>query len=248
MELLARYLERGDRAWSRSCARPATRPRRRALDAVLANLYGERAPRCHRPRVQAFAADLTAPGARGSTPRVRDALAGRVTTIVHSAASVSFTLPLEEARAINVEGTRRMLEFADAARACGGLDRYGHVSTAYVAGHPRRALRRVRPRSRPGLPQLLRALEVRGRAARPLARRACRSRSCARASSSAIGAAAGRRRSTSSTGRCGRSRAACSRPCRRSRRRPSTSSRSTTWPTRSTSCASPRGRSARPTT
>jgi nucleoside-diphosphate-sugar epimerase len=53
---------------------------------------------------------------------------------VHSAASVSFTLPLGEARAINVEGTRRMLDFAEHARANGGLDRYGHVSTAYVAG------------------------------------------------------------------------------------------------------------------
>src|ERR1019366_4703391 len=49
-------------------------------------------------------------------------------------ASVSFTLPLAEARAINLEGTRRMLEFAELACARGGLERYGHVSTAYVAG------------------------------------------------------------------------------------------------------------------
>ena len=32
--------------------------------------------------------------------------------IVHCAASVSFGMSLEEARAINVEGTRRMLELA----------------------------------------------------------------------------------------------------------------------------------------
>jgi nucleoside-diphosphate-sugar epimerase len=44
---------------------------------------------------------------------------------------VSFTLPLPEAREINVDGTRRMLEFASS---CGELDRYAHVSTAYVAG------------------------------------------------------------------------------------------------------------------
>jgi nucleoside-diphosphate-sugar epimerase len=43
-------------------------------------------------------------------------------------------MPLTEARAINVEGTRRMLEFAEAARECGGLHRYAQVSTAYVAG------------------------------------------------------------------------------------------------------------------
>ena len=57
-----------------------------------------------------------------------------MSTIVHCAASVSFDLPLGEARAINLEGTRRMLEFAGLVRESGGLERYGHVSTAYVAG------------------------------------------------------------------------------------------------------------------
>jgi long-chain acyl-CoA synthetase len=84
--------------------------------------------------VEAFAADVTAPDL-GLPPDLRQRLACRVSTIVHSAASVSFTMPLAQARAINVEGTRRLLEFADAARACGGLERYGHVSTAYVAGN-----------------------------------------------------------------------------------------------------------------
>ncbi len=60
-----------------------------------------------------------------------------MTKIVHSAASVSFTLPLDEARAINLEGTRRMLELAELARAHGGLECYAHISTAFVAGdHP----------------------------------------------------------------------------------------------------------------
>jgi len=36
--------------------------------------------------------------------------------IVHCAASVSFGLSLEQARAINVEGTRRMLELAGRAQ------------------------------------------------------------------------------------------------------------------------------------
>jgi long-chain acyl-CoA synthetase len=53
---------------------------------------------------------------------------------VHCAASVSFDLPLDEARRINVDGTRHALE---AARRAGA--RYVHVSTAYVAGrHPGR--------------------------------------------------------------------------------------------------------------
>ena len=60
-----------------------------------------------------------------------------MTTIVHSAASVSFTLGIDEAREINLEGTRRMLELAELAQERGGLDCYGHVSTAFVAGnHP----------------------------------------------------------------------------------------------------------------
>jgi long-chain acyl-CoA synthetase len=51
--------------------------------------------------------------------------------VVHCAAAVSFTQPLDDARAINVEGTRRVL--AAAAR-MPSLKRFVHVSTAYVAG------------------------------------------------------------------------------------------------------------------
>lgn len=56
-------------------------------------------------------------------------LVGRTKGVIHGAASVSFSLPIEEARAINVEGTRRI---ADLARQAGAhLD---YVGTAYVAG------------------------------------------------------------------------------------------------------------------
>jgi thioester reductase-like protein len=132
MELLARYLERSDRqvfALVRAAGPAAARER---IDSVLRNLFGLRAAR-YADRVEAVAADVTSPGL-GLTQRRREELAGQVSTIVHSAASVSFTLPLEEAREINVEGTRRMLAFAELAQQRGGLERYGHVSTAYVAG------------------------------------------------------------------------------------------------------------------
>jgi thioester reductase-like protein len=132
MEVLARYLERSRRrivALVRASDDGAAAAR---IDGVLENLFGARAAE-HRPRVQAHAAELTAPGL-GLSQGVRERLACRVSTIVHSAASVSFTLPLEQARAINLEGTRRMLEFAEQARQCGGLERYGHLSTAYVGG------------------------------------------------------------------------------------------------------------------
>lgn len=54
-----------------------------------------------------------------------------VDTVVHCAASVAFDLPLDEQRAINVDGTRSLL---DAAALLPRLERFMHVSTAYVAG------------------------------------------------------------------------------------------------------------------
>ena len=54
--------------------------------------------------------------------------------MLHCAASISFDLPLEEARQINVEGTREVIGFAREAKALGRLDRFLHVSTAYVSG------------------------------------------------------------------------------------------------------------------
>lgn len=132
MELLARYLERTDRrivTLVRASSDDAARAR---IDAVLANLFGG-GGRQHARRIDAVHADLLAPHL-GLAPARSEQLARRVTTIVHAAASVSFTLPLAEAREINLEGTRRMLDFAACAHEHGGIERYGHISTAYVAG------------------------------------------------------------------------------------------------------------------
>ncbi|HET6865448.1 MAG TPA: SDR family oxidoreductase [Solirubrobacteraceae bacterium] len=132
MELLVRCLERTDRhvlAIVRAGSDEAAGER---IDAVLANLFGDRAGRFG-DRVTAIAGDMTAPRL-GLDPARWDWLAAESTMIVHCAASVSFALSLDEARAINVEGTRRMLELAGRAQALGGLERYAQVSTAYVAG------------------------------------------------------------------------------------------------------------------
>ena len=132
MELLARYLERSDRrviALVRANGPEAAQAR---VDAVLENLFGDDAPE-YRPRVHAVAAEMTAPGL-GLSEAERTRLAERVTKIVHCAASVSFSLPLDEAREINREGTRRMLELAELAKSRGGLECYAHISTAFVAG------------------------------------------------------------------------------------------------------------------
>jgi thioester reductase-like protein len=132
MELLTRYLERSDRRIVALVRAGSPEGARARVDAVLENLFGPRAAE-HRTRVDAVAADMTAPGL-GLARCERERLAERVTTIVHSAASVSFSLPLHEAREINLDGTRRMLELAELAHARGMLRCYGHVSTAYVAG------------------------------------------------------------------------------------------------------------------
>lgn len=65
----------------------------------------------------------------GLSARAFDALVAETAGVVHGAASVSFTLPMGEARRINVDGTRRMLDLAAAAGA-----RLDYVGTAYVAG------------------------------------------------------------------------------------------------------------------
>jgi thioester reductase-like protein len=132
MELLARYLERSDRSIITLVRARNDEAARARVDAVLNNLFGARG-RQYARRVRVVAADLVAPRLGLTRARAED-LARRVTTILHSAASVSFTMPLREAREINLEGTQRVLDFAELASVHDGLRRYGHVSTAYVAG------------------------------------------------------------------------------------------------------------------
>jgi long-chain acyl-CoA synthetase len=129
MEVLARYLERTDRHVAALVRAPSEAEAAERLEAVLSDLFGRRARR-YSGRVEAVPADLTSPGL-GLEPARADELAASVTDVIHAAASVSFDLPLDEARAINVDGTRRVLDLAARAPS---LRRFAHVSTAYVAG------------------------------------------------------------------------------------------------------------------
>lgn len=101
------------------------------LDTLLESLFGSAEPASQ--RAVAVRGDV-AQAWLGIGSRDRDRLAERVGRIVHCAASVSFTLGLEESREINVAGTRRMLELGHLCARRGGLDSFVHVSTAYVAG------------------------------------------------------------------------------------------------------------------
>ncbi len=132
MAVLARYLERDERPITCLVRAQSDSAARERLDAVLDGLVWDGAA-LFADRVEAVAGELTSPGL-GLAVSTRARLVREVSTIIHSAASVAFDLPIEEARAINVEGTRRMLEFAREVSAHGGLARYAQVSTAYVAG------------------------------------------------------------------------------------------------------------------
>ncbi|HKG94109.1 MAG TPA: SDR family oxidoreductase [Gemmatimonadaceae bacterium] len=82
------------------------------------------------PRVVAVVGDVTRPGL-GLHPDARRWLAGEVTAVLHLAADTTFSRPLPEARAVNTEGTRNLLELA---AGWPGVRRFAYVSTAFVAG------------------------------------------------------------------------------------------------------------------
>jgi thioester reductase-like protein len=131
MEILARYLERTDRpVYVAVRARDDAEADAR-LRTTLASLCGS--GHAYRDRAFAVRADIEQPG-MGLSRHERDALAEHVTDVVHSAASVSFSLPLDRSRRINVGGTEEVLRLADLCRHRGRLDRFGYISTAYVAG------------------------------------------------------------------------------------------------------------------
>jgi thioester reductase-like protein len=131
MEVLAQLLEREDRevvCLIRAADQAGADAR---LEGVLSALW--RDPSAHRPQVRAVAGELTQPGL-GLGGDERTALAEQVGSVLHCAASIAFDLSLEDARAVNVDGTREVLAFCREARALGRFGRYVHVSTAYVAG------------------------------------------------------------------------------------------------------------------
>jgi thioester reductase-like protein len=87
-------------------------------------------PPSERSRVQVYSGDVGQPNC-GMDAITYQRLSEETTRVIHSAATVRFDHSLEEARRINVEGTRRVLDFASGARRLRSL---AYVGTAYVAG------------------------------------------------------------------------------------------------------------------
>ena len=131
MEVLARLLEAGDREVICLVRAADTAAAEARLDGVLETLWTD--PEPYRSRVRAVAGDLTSPGL-GMHNGERTELAEEIGAVLHCAASITFDLPLEEARRINVEGTREVIGLAREAKALGRLERFLHVSTAFVSG------------------------------------------------------------------------------------------------------------------
>lgn len=135
-EIIGRYLRETDRRMIAIIRGADQSDAERRLDSILEQLFGAPASGLQTGRIRAVRGDLRQERLGLEADRY-EGLAGEVSEIVHSAASVSFDLPLAEAREINVDGTHRMLELAECCRDRGGLRRYCQVSTAYVAGDHR---------------------------------------------------------------------------------------------------------------
>jgi thioester reductase-like protein len=74
----------------------------------------------------------------GLSPESQTAITQNVTGIIHCAADIRFRLPIDQARATNTAGTRRLLALA---RKCKRLEKFAHISTVFVAGKHRGVVR-----------------------------------------------------------------------------------------------------------
>jgi long-chain acyl-CoA synthetase len=84
-------------------------------------------------RVRVICGDLSLP-LLGIDATVYSELACGLTHIIHAAAELQLDGNLDALRRINVDGTAKLLELARRAHTDHGIERFAHVSTAYVAG------------------------------------------------------------------------------------------------------------------
>jgi thioester reductase-like protein len=131
MDALARLIERGEPQIVVLVRASDDEGARERLKELLARLYDE--PPAAAAQVRAMRGDLLENGL-GLSVEDRESLLSSVDRIIHCAASISFELPLQEAREINVQGVARVIELAREIAGRGSLRRLVHVSTAYVSG------------------------------------------------------------------------------------------------------------------
>jgi thioester reductase-like protein len=122
-QLVRELLERQPQAALALLIRPShSQSSQQRVDAIV--------PLSQRHRVEVYSGDVGLPNL-GLDASAVERLSAETTRVIHSAATVRFDHTLDEARHINVEGTRRVLDFAAGARP---LRSVAYVGTAYVAG------------------------------------------------------------------------------------------------------------------
>ncbi len=84
-------------------------------------------------RVEIVEGDITLPDL-GIAPDIREQLVTQIDMIYHSAAVIKLSGAEEEVNAVNVTGTKNVLDFAMQCKESGPLERMIHVSTIGVAG------------------------------------------------------------------------------------------------------------------
>jgi long-chain acyl-CoA synthetase len=105
---------------------------RARLDRTIQEMPHRLSPE-RRACIDAVAGDLTRERF-GLSRQAWEKLAEEVTRIVHGAASVTWNLPIETVRQINVEGTQRMLELAVESQRRGRFRKFDYLGTTMVAG------------------------------------------------------------------------------------------------------------------
>jgi thioester reductase-like protein len=84
-------------------------------------------------RIEGMRGDVNLEGC-GLTSSQLDRIVSRATHIIHGAATIRFDHPIEEARAINCGGTRRMLSIAEMCLERGNLQRFVYIGSSSVSG------------------------------------------------------------------------------------------------------------------
>lgn len=126
--LLKILLDNGHRVFCLSRGNANASARRR-VEELLSFWDASDLPR-HLAHLAVMEGDITQPGL-GLSATDANLLRTETAEIFHSAAVTDIGRPLDEIRAVNVEGTRHVLDFG---LTCPHLERVNHISTAYVCG------------------------------------------------------------------------------------------------------------------
>ena len=99
-------------------------------EVILETICASPATSDYVERLNIFNGDITQQNLGLPDSEYQD-LTGKITHVIHAAASTRFDLPLREARRINVSGTGNVAKFA---LGCRHTPHFGFISTAYVSG------------------------------------------------------------------------------------------------------------------